>query len=495
MKKILVLAIAFWLGAVSMATASTSESTAYQISINGSLVASDSSPVLRNGTVFAPMRVAFEALQAEVKYVPSEQKVVGTRGNTTLELQVGNKTAKLNGEDLDLAQAPFVMNSRIYVPVRLIGEALGAYVNWNQSTRTVEIESSLLPYYDKLPFVNDRNKSASLEHNGQFELKWIYQADSPYEHLYGYAAGDNEFILAGFDDIFSIDKSGKIKSYEVTQQSKLLDIKAVLQEKGYKVTSDTTGQVWENIPLFIEEDGILSMYLKYGMSPIYPASYVDQAGNLIITTTDGLSAYNAEGKQIWAHKEWQYEGQTVSALHEPYQIYADDAGRLYLKYWDHVIIVDKSGNLLTYIDGLNYEARPLRNGLVLLDDGVSQLQDGKLQPLYRAAKLSTGQFSASRYELTKRAANLTDEEWSYQLPVREANTGFSFSNDSITEAPDGNVYVSTSGGTIHGVNSDGELVFKITINHTITSDAQVLLISEHEMVVIYRNVALFFEID
>lgn len=495
MKKILILAITFWLCTMPMTTASTSESTAYQISVNGSLIASDSSPVYRNGTVFAPMRVIFEALQAKVEYLPSEQKVIGTRGNTTLELQVGNKTAELNGEQLGLTQAPFIMNGRVYVPARLIGESLGAYVNWNQSTRTVEIESTLLPYYDKLPFVNDRNKSAMLEHNGQFELKWVYQSESPYEHFTGYAAGENEFMLAGFDEVFSFDKTGKITRYEVTKQSALMDIEATPQKKGYKITSNVTGQVWENIPLYIEEDGILSMYLKYGMSTLYPDSYVDQAGNLIITTTDGLSAYNAEGKQIWAHKEWQYEGKTVSALHEPYQMYADDAGRLYLKYWDHVLIVDGSGNLLAYIDGLNYGLRPLRNGLILFNDGISQLQEGTLQPLHRAAKLSAEQYSASRYELTRQAANSTDTEWSYKLPAREVNTGFSFSSDSITEAANGNVYLSTSGGTVHGVNSEGELVFKITINHTITSEAQILLLSGHEMAVIYRNVVLFFEID
>lgn len=52
---------------------------------------------------------------------------------------------RLNGSDIDVAvmeTPPVIINDRTYVPLRFISESLGAYVNWDENTRTVIINSS-----------------------------------------------------------------------------------------------------------------------------------------------------------------------------------------------------------------------------------------------------------------------------------------------------------------------------------------------------------------
>ncbi|MDH7479872.1 MAG: copper amine oxidase N-terminal domain-containing protein, partial [Syntrophomonadaceae bacterium] len=52
---------------------------------------------------------------------------------------------RLNGSYIDITgmeTPPVIINDRTYVPLRFVSESLGAYVNWDENTRTVIINSS-----------------------------------------------------------------------------------------------------------------------------------------------------------------------------------------------------------------------------------------------------------------------------------------------------------------------------------------------------------------
>ncbi|MDI6860708.1 MAG: stalk domain-containing protein [Caldisericia bacterium] len=72
-----------------------------------------------------------------------EVKVVVFR-KTTLELQIGNPTPKVNGVYGDpLEAAPFIQNGRTMVPLRFIAEAFGANVEWIPETKGINITLQL----------------------------------------------------------------------------------------------------------------------------------------------------------------------------------------------------------------------------------------------------------------------------------------------------------------------------------------------------------------
>lgn len=63
---------------------------------------------------------------------------------TTLELQIGNPTPKVNGAYGDpLEAAPFIKDGRTMVPLRFIAEAFGAQVEWIPETKGINITLNL----------------------------------------------------------------------------------------------------------------------------------------------------------------------------------------------------------------------------------------------------------------------------------------------------------------------------------------------------------------
>ena len=54
-----------------------------------------------------------------------------------VELRIDNPQAKINGQVKTLDAAPFIMNGRTVVPLRFIGEALGAEIGWDNAKRMV----------------------------------------------------------------------------------------------------------------------------------------------------------------------------------------------------------------------------------------------------------------------------------------------------------------------------------------------------------------------
>ncbi len=61
----------------------------------------------------------------------------------TVVLQLGNLTAKIDGKDEKLTVAPYIKSGRTMVPLRFIGTALGAGVEWNATERSVLYTNTL----------------------------------------------------------------------------------------------------------------------------------------------------------------------------------------------------------------------------------------------------------------------------------------------------------------------------------------------------------------
>ena len=110
-----------------------------KIMLNGSSLAFTESPYVANGSTMVPMRVIFEALKAEVNYDAATQKITATKGDTVVELVIGQKSAKKNGQTINLDVAAITRNGNTMVPLRFVAEALNAQVDWDNASQTVSI--------------------------------------------------------------------------------------------------------------------------------------------------------------------------------------------------------------------------------------------------------------------------------------------------------------------------------------------------------------------
>ncbi len=113
------------------------------VSINGEPIQFTSAgPQSVNGRVLVPLRGVMEKLGAYVGWDASTQTVTATRGDIDIELRIGERVAKVNGRAVSLDVPAQVYRGTTLVPLRFMGEALGAQVRWNESTRTVNISTS-----------------------------------------------------------------------------------------------------------------------------------------------------------------------------------------------------------------------------------------------------------------------------------------------------------------------------------------------------------------
>jgi hypothetical protein len=107
--------------------------------VNGKAVKFDVAPVLDGSFVFVPLRGVFEKMKAQVSYNPVTHLVTARRGQTTVEVRVGDKLAHVNGETVFMLVPATSVGSRTLVPLRFVSEALGAEVEWSRTSRTVSI--------------------------------------------------------------------------------------------------------------------------------------------------------------------------------------------------------------------------------------------------------------------------------------------------------------------------------------------------------------------
>ncbi|MBR5586889.1 MAG: leucine-rich repeat protein [Clostridia bacterium] len=101
----------------------------------------DQPPIIENGRTLVPLRVIFEALGAEVTWEDETQTVGATKGDTVISLQIGSAEMKINDTVKTLDVPAKLVNSRTLVPVRAVAEAFGCKVGWDGVTNTVIIET------------------------------------------------------------------------------------------------------------------------------------------------------------------------------------------------------------------------------------------------------------------------------------------------------------------------------------------------------------------
>jgi hypothetical protein len=113
--------------------------------LNGEQLEFQHAVVLKNSRTMLAVRELAAALEVEATVSADATSVIITNGKQHV-FKVGMLTMEVTDaegkkEQVDLDVAPFSQNGTIYVPVRVIAEALGLGVNWHGATETVILRS------------------------------------------------------------------------------------------------------------------------------------------------------------------------------------------------------------------------------------------------------------------------------------------------------------------------------------------------------------------
>ncbi len=113
------------------------------ITVNGSPLAADVPPTVINSRVMLPLRACAEALNAAVNYDAATGQIDVFAGADKIELMLNSAVATVNGQAAQMDVEPQIVNSRTLVPLRFLGEALNAQVEWQAQTNTVAITAAV----------------------------------------------------------------------------------------------------------------------------------------------------------------------------------------------------------------------------------------------------------------------------------------------------------------------------------------------------------------
>ncbi len=107
--------------------------------INGVNTTLDVAPFIESNRTLVPIRVISDALGASLAWDGNKKQVTYTTANCEVKLIIGNKTALINGQQANMDVAAKLVNNRTMIPLRFVGEAMGARVDWMAETKTIEI--------------------------------------------------------------------------------------------------------------------------------------------------------------------------------------------------------------------------------------------------------------------------------------------------------------------------------------------------------------------
>lgn len=116
-----------------------------KIMLDGYPLEFQAEPVVVQGNTLVPFRGIAEALGIEVLWNAESQTVtanqITTEGKKVVILPLNQKAAKVNGQAVELAVAPFSQSGTTYIPLSFFSKQFGAQVFWDQEMKVVSLQS------------------------------------------------------------------------------------------------------------------------------------------------------------------------------------------------------------------------------------------------------------------------------------------------------------------------------------------------------------------
>lgn len=109
--------------------------------INGQEKLNDTSPIILNNRTMVPIRFIGESLGAKIEWDQKNSlvRIKDQEEKVTIEIKIGESLARVNGKEVKLTNPIFIKNNRSYGPLRFIGESLGAKVEWLKDDKKIVI--------------------------------------------------------------------------------------------------------------------------------------------------------------------------------------------------------------------------------------------------------------------------------------------------------------------------------------------------------------------
>ncbi|KNY30402.1 copper amine oxidase N-terminal domain-containing protein [Pseudobacteroides cellulosolvens] len=205
----------------------TSGSDEIKVFLNSERLQFDVNPYIKNSRTLVPFRKIFEAFGLEVQWNPANQTVVATGKGTEIYLEINNKVAYVNDLKKTLDTPPEITGGRTFVPLRFVGESIGAVVDWNSKTKTISItyanSSTEIGQTVNLGEIKLSIDKVDVDYEGKTYLV-TGKVNSDIKNLYIYLYEDSDKYI--FSKVKILEKNGEFFDFE-SGRHQPLDIKKV----------------------------------------------------------------------------------------------------------------------------------------------------------------------------------------------------------------------------------------------------------------------------
>lgn len=161
-------------GSLTFPQLTHAEQPSISVYVDNNKVIFDQNPVIHGDITLVPLRGVFEKLGAKVDWKQSTQTVKVIKEDKTITLKLGSKDVFLNNNLQKLDTEPQLLNNRIMVPLRFVSETLDAEVDWNGTSRTINITQSKTNENRSENPVTENKNTKMLTYNESLEKALAY---------------------------------------------------------------------------------------------------------------------------------------------------------------------------------------------------------------------------------------------------------------------------------------------------------------------------------
>lgn len=140
--------IALFIATISMSV------NAYAVTVQVNNEPIDTEAVIVEDRTLVPVRGVFEAIGYQVSWDAATKTATLTNGETTVVITSGKTTFTVDDMEITPEVPQQIINDRFMLPLRAVGEALGASFTWDGATKVVNIKVGGLKVADSVDFEN-----------------------------------------------------------------------------------------------------------------------------------------------------------------------------------------------------------------------------------------------------------------------------------------------------------------------------------------------------
>lgn len=112
-------------------------------------------PYLSNGITMVPLRIIIEAFGAKIEWDERYRSILIIGSGINIQLFIDKKTVFVNGSEKKLLSEPRIISGITMVPLRFISENFGARVNYNNKTGEITVSIPIKDFESRFRYIRE----------------------------------------------------------------------------------------------------------------------------------------------------------------------------------------------------------------------------------------------------------------------------------------------------------------------------------------------------